>query len=83
MLVCDWLLSTRTGIWQQEQSVDAMTSSSTPLPSANTPLSQPEMIAYQQDLASLRKIARHIKAALPRVSRILTCLDKIVSFLAH
>ena len=60
LLVCDWLLSTRTAIWQQEQSGRDEVSSSS--------VSQPELVAFQQDLASLRKIAQHVKAALPRVS---------------
>jgi len=59
LLVCDWLLSTRTAIWQQERSHGDVTS---------TTVSQDELSAFQQDLRSLRKLSQHMKAALPRVS---------------
>ncbi|KAL3879146.1 hypothetical protein ACJMK2_031456 [Sinanodonta woodiana] len=55
MMVCDWLLTTRTNIWEQSQTED------------NTRISQTELIAFQQDLASLRKLAQLNKAALPKV----------------
>lgn len=58
LLVCDWLLSTRTAIWQQERGHGDVTS---------TTVSQEELLAFQQDLRSLRKLSQHMKAALPRV----------------
>lgn len=66
LLVCDWLLSTRTEMWQRESasgdddaSDDQEVSSST-IPSV-------DLAAFQQDLASLRKLAHSLKAAMPRV----------------
>ncbi|KAK3579818.1 hypothetical protein CHS0354_014965 [Potamilus streckersoni] len=55
MMVCDWLLTTRTEIWEQNQTED------------NTRISLTELIAFQQDLASLRKLAQLNKAVLPKV----------------
>jgi len=55
-LVCDWLLATRTEVWEKEQSSGERENAS-----------QTELIAFQQDLTSLRKLAQENKAALPRV----------------
>lgn len=57
LLVCDWLLTTRTEVWQQEQADQDDASS----------VSQQELLAFQQDLTSLRKLSQLLKAALPRV----------------
>ncbi|KAL8615034.1 hypothetical protein ACOMHN_057938 [Nucella lapillus] len=54
LLLCDWLLTTRTQLWEMGQPTDR-------------PAHQVELIAFQQDLASLRKIAHHHKAALSKV----------------
>ncbi|XP_012940196.2 sterol regulatory element-binding protein 1 [Aplysia californica] len=56
LLLCDWLLSTRTDVWEQGQEEVA-----------GCPASQTELIAFQQDLASLRKLSHLTKAALPKV----------------
>ena len=59
LLVCDWLLSTRTAVWQEENlDSDGVAS----------PAAQTELLNYHSDLASLRKVAQHLKAAMPRVS---------------
>ena len=56
LLVCDWLLTTRTEIWQENRSQqDAGTVCHT------------ELLAFQNDLCSLRKIAQNVKSALSRV----------------
>ena len=55
--MCDWLLATRTEVWEKEKSSGD-----------KDVVSQTELIAFQQDLASLRKLAHNNKAALPRVS---------------
>lgn len=53
----DWLLTTRTEVWQQEQADRDDPSS----------VSEQELLTFQQDLASLRKLSQFLKAALPRV----------------
>jgi len=61
LLVCDWLLSTRTAIWQEEN--DSQSDDCTEPHTA----SPAELQAFQQDLASLRALCQHVRAALPRV----------------
>ncbi|XP_062603205.1 sterol regulatory element-binding protein 1-like [Saccostrea cucullata] len=55
LLVCDWLLTTRTELWEKSSKEDSTTASQT------------EMIAFQQDLNSLRKLAQVHKNILPKV----------------
>ncbi|XP_064636473.1 sterol regulatory element-binding protein 1-like [Lineus longissimus] len=57
-IMSDWLLSTRTAVWQDEQVEDAVTPST---------CSQSELLAFQQDLNSLRKLSHKLRAALRRV----------------
>ena len=57
LMICDWLLATRTEAWEREKSSGE-----------KDVVSQTELIAFQQDLASLRKLAHNNKGALPRVS---------------
>ncbi|KAK3100385.1 hypothetical protein FSP39_019112 [Pinctada imbricata] len=56
LLVSDWLLTTRSDIWERNNSGDSVTS-----------VSQTELIAFQQDLNSLRKLAQTFKSILPKV----------------
>ena len=58
VLVCDWLLSTRTAVWQKHQDVV-----NSPIP----PISPLELSSFQQDLSCIRKLSTSIKAAMPRV----------------
>ncbi|XP_074649964.1 sterol regulatory element-binding protein 1-like [Tubulanus polymorphus] len=58
MVVTDWLLMTRTAIWQQEKESDSVSS---------TTVCQTEQRAFQQDLNTLRKISQKLKPALHRV----------------
>lgn len=67
-MVCDWLLATRTEIWEKEQSNGERENAS-----------QTELIAFQQDLSSLRKLAQENKAALPRVSELNDMKDLVFS----
>jgi hypothetical protein len=60
LLVCDWLLAARTEVWERRQAGEEEVEGAT--------VSQTELIAFQHDLASLRKVAQQIKTALPRVS---------------
>uniref|UniRef100_A0A1Y1MFB5 BHLH domain-containing protein n=1 Tax=Photinus pyralis TaxID=7054 RepID=A0A1Y1MFB5_PHOPY len=57
LLVCDWLLETRTCIWENNLENDTNTS---PVP--NSILS-----AFQKDLSSLRNLTQQVPSALPRV----------------
>lgn len=58
LLVADWLLSTRTSLWQQSQ----------PQGSTGVQLaSSCELNMYQQDLSILRRVASTIKSVMPRL----------------
>ncbi|XP_072385762.1 sterol regulatory element-binding protein 1 [Diabrotica undecimpunctata] len=56
LLVCDWLLETRTSLW--EDCVDN---------GLKNPVSSCVLSSFQVDLASLRSLAEHIPSALSRV----------------
>ena len=58
LLVCDWLLTTRTAVWQEEQGEGE----------ALSHVCQAELLAFQRDLTSLRRLAQVLKVAMPRVS---------------
>nr|UVI59225.1 SREBP-1 [Haliotis discus hannai] len=57
LLTCDWLLTTRSQVWEMTHDWLGTTK----------PVSQTELIAFQQDLASLRKLSQSMKTALPKV----------------
>ncbi|RUS91548.1 hypothetical protein EGW08_000663 [Elysia chlorotica] len=57
LLLCDWLLSTRTDVWEFYNEAHG----------SSKPATQTELIAFQQDLACLRKLSHVMKAALPKV----------------
>ncbi|KAL8576347.1 hypothetical protein ACOMHN_048914 [Nucella lapillus] len=57
LLLCDWLLTTRTELWEMSRSGEK----------GEHPASQVEQIAFQQDISSLRKLSQMSKAALPKV----------------
>ena len=57
LLLCDWLLASRTELWEMSQPGDK----------GDKPASQMELIAFQQDLNSLRKLSHINKSALPKV----------------
>ncbi|XP_076467423.1 sterol regulatory element-binding protein 1-like [Babylonia areolata] len=57
LLLCDWLLTTRTELWEMSRVGDK----------GEQQASQVELIAFQQDLGSLRKLSQMSKAALPKV----------------
>nr|XP_023025078.1 sterol regulatory element-binding protein 1 [Leptinotarsa decemlineata] len=56
LLVCDWLLETRTSLWE-DRVEDGL----------KTPVSNCVLTAFQADLTSLRSLTEHIPNALPRV----------------
>ncbi|XP_070553769.1 sterol regulatory element-binding protein 1-like isoform X2 [Ptychodera flava] len=57
LLVCDWLLSTRTSAWQKQHCS----------PSESSTCSPSELLSFQKDIASLKKISQVESAAVPRV----------------
>ena len=67
LLLCDWLLTTRTELWEMSQPGDK----------GDKPATQMELIAFQQDLSSLRKLSQVNKAALPKVSSVIVILSLI------
>ncbi|XP_046393991.1 sterol regulatory element-binding protein 1 [Ischnura elegans] len=62
LLICDWLLETRTKLWEEE-GVESESGSVLSL----TPVPAPVLTGFQQDLSSLRRITQFIPSALPRV----------------
>lgn len=50
LLVCDWLLETRTALWEDNIESDSLSS---PAPNAI-------LLAFQKDLTSLRNLTQHI-----------------------
>ncbi|XP_045478897.1 sterol regulatory element-binding protein 1 isoform X2 [Harmonia axyridis] len=57
LLICDWLLETRTSLWEDTLENDT----------SITRVSTPVLTAFQKDFASLRVLAQHVPVALPRV----------------
>ncbi|RZF43711.1 hypothetical protein LSTR_LSTR004224 [Laodelphax striatellus] len=55
LLVCDWLLETRTVLWEEQGG------------SSNGPVSSRELQGFQRDLSSLRTVSQIIPSALARV----------------
>ncbi|XP_014664603.1 PREDICTED: sterol regulatory element-binding protein 1-like isoform X2 [Priapulus caudatus] len=58
LLVCDWLLCTRTDIWQEETSYNQ---------GELAVATQAQLRSFQNDLSSLRKVASEIKSAFSKV----------------
>lgn len=77
LLICDWLLSTRTEIWQRECGMicDSLADSEeSDQEVTSTTLLADDLMAFQHDLTSLRKLAHSLRAAMPRVCDV--CLDE-------
>uniref|UniRef100_A0A1B6EGK4 BHLH domain-containing protein n=1 Tax=Clastoptera arizonana TaxID=38151 RepID=A0A1B6EGK4_9HEMI len=55
LLVCDWLLETRTSLWEEQGG------------STKGPVSPSQLSGFQTDLSSLRRITQFVPAALSRV----------------
>ncbi len=62
ILLADWLLTTRTEVWQDEQTDTQGGGEVT-----TTAACQTELLAFQHDLTSLRKLSQHVKQAMPKV----------------
>lgn len=50
LLVCDWLLETRTSLWQDSLDSD----------NVNAPVSNTILLAFQKNLTSLRHLTQHV-----------------------
>jgi len=72
LLVCDWLLATRTEAWQHSCAVVAKTCSGDHDEGApaSTTVFADELVAFQQDLSSLRRLAHHWRPAMSKVSSV-------------
>ena len=57
LLVCDGLLTARTAVWQDDHTEGE----------APGAVCQAELLAFQRDLTSLRRLAQALKVAMPRV----------------
>jgi sterol regulatory element-binding transcription factor 1 len=71
LLVCDWLLSTRTEVWQREcggasASDEDMSGEDEHAVTSTMPFAD-DLVAFQHDLASLRKLAHGVRSVMPRV----------------
>jgi sterol regulatory element-binding transcription factor 1 len=56
LLVCDWLLETRTAVWEEE---DAEYDGASPVPVSNAVLT-----GFQRNLSSLRRLTQHISVRI-------------------
>lgn len=52
LLVCDWLLETRTALWENDYEAHKS--------DANYVASQPVLLGFQEDLSSLKKLVQHL-----------------------
>ncbi|PSN41839.1 hypothetical protein C0J52_16229 [Blattella germanica] len=56
LMVCDWLLETRTALWEEE-CIETDSSNTTPVPNA-------VLTGFQRDLSSLRRLTEYISVSL-------------------
>jgi len=68
LLVCDWLLTTRTEVWQRDCAAVASADSVDEEAVTTTTMFADDLLSFQQDLASLRRLAHHWRAAMTKVS---------------
>ena len=68
MLVCDWLLTTRTEVWQHDSAavMHADNGNDEETVTTTTMLAD-DLRSFQQDLASLRRLAHHWRPAMTKV----------------
>jgi len=69
LIVCDWLLTSRSEVWltQQQHTGSSRTSSPDSQPDSVSS-TEMELTGYKTDLTSLRHLAHTLRAAVPRVS---------------
>ena len=70
LLVCDWLLTTRTEVWQRDCAALASANNVSEEEAVTTrrTMFADELMAFQQDLTSLRRLAHHCRPAMTKVS---------------
>jgi len=69
LLVCDWLLTTRTEIWQRQSAAAASTGSGIDSEAVATATVYTEdLTSFQRDLATLRRLAQQWRPAINKVS---------------
>jgi len=69
LLVCDWLLTTRTEVWQRDCAALARGDNTNDEEAVTTTtMFADDLTSFQQDLASLRRLARHWSEAMTKVS---------------
>jgi len=77
LLACDWLLTTRTELWQRDcMAVGVDEALRTPTSTTTTTVFADDLISFQQDLASLRRLAHHSRAAMIKV---VLCLNTVIA----
>ena len=77
LLVCDWLLTTRTEVWQRDCAALASASNVSEEEAVTTmrTMFADDLTAFQQDLTSLRRLAHHCHAAMTKVcSALVNCI---------
>ncbi|XP_022906755.2 sterol regulatory element-binding protein 1 [Onthophagus taurus] len=57
LLVCDWILETRTSFWEDMKEVDKQ----------NVSVSNSILLSFQRDVTSLKNLTQHIPSAISRV----------------
>jgi len=67
LLVCDWLLTTRTEVWQRDCAALASTDKNDEETVTTTTVFADDLMSFQQDLASLRRLAHDWRAAMTKV----------------
>jgi len=68
LLVCDWLLTTRTEVWQHDCAALAGTDKSIGEEAVTTTtVFADDLMSFQQDLASVRRLAHGWRAAMTKV----------------
>jgi len=70
LLVCDWLLTTRTEVWQRDCAALSSASNVSDEEAVTTMrmMFADDLTAFQQDLTSLHRLAHHCRAAMTKVS---------------
>ena len=69
LLCCDWLLSSRSYIWEKEA-----------LDEGNHAPDATKLDSFDKDLKSLQKICLHVPEALPKVYQIYSIVDTYYNY---